>query len=151
MKEGKHMKLLILVSDKDSMLRKIKDYLPSDYTLLEGEMTSKSLHFLNNVVLGTVLVDATAGGAMDWMEQACSRRPDLTYLGFSADQNDIKDSLRPYFYDFIYTPFSRQQICLQLGRDRRGYAPSRNAQLKKDIGDYNRGQNPRRIFYRFTS
>ena len=142
------MKLLILVSDKDSMLRKIKDYLPSDYTLLEGEMTSKSLHFLNNVVLGTVLVDATAGGAMDWMEQACSRRPDLTYLGFSADQNDIKDSLRPYFYDFIYTPFSRQQICLQLRRAwERVMLQAEAHSLKKDIGDYNRGQNPPAHFF----
>ena len=39
----KHVKLLILVCHKDSSLRRIKDYLEEEYTLLECEPEQKAI------------------------------------------------------------------------------------------------------------
>ena len=110
------MRLLILLCDKDSMLRKIKNYIAEDYTLLECEMAPKTLLFLNNVISGVVLVDMTAAGAANWIKEIHSHRPDLTCLGLFAAQDNPDDSLLPFFYYFIRAPFSRRQVNMQLAR-----------------------------------
>ena len=110
------MKLLILVCHKDSSLRRIKDYLEEEYTLLECEPEPKSYRLLKNIIFGLVLVDTTAHGILTWVQEASSSRPDLTYLGLLPEENGMDDTLLPYFYDFIHAPFSARQINSKLAR-----------------------------------
>ncbi len=110
------MKLLILVCHKDSSLRRIKDYLEEEYTLLECEPGPKSYRLLKNIMFGLVLVDTTVQGILTWLREASSSRPDLTYLGLLPEKNDMDDALLPYFYDFIHAPFSTRQVNSKLAQ-----------------------------------
>lgn len=110
------MKLVILVCNKNSSLKKIKEYLAEEYTVLECGPGPKSLQLLKNIVSGLILVDTTMHNILPWMQEASSRRPDLTYLALLATEEDIEDPLLNYFYDFIPAPFSRKQVNIKLTR-----------------------------------
>ncbi|MDO9533981.1 MAG: histidine kinase dimerization/phospho-acceptor domain-containing protein [Bacillota bacterium] len=111
------MKLVILVSNEESTLRAIKDYIPDEYTLMECNMGSKGLQMLKNIVSAVVLVDTTVHGALSWIKDASAKRPDLTYLCISNEkEKDLDNSLYKYFYDFIYLPFLSKQVSVTLER-----------------------------------
>jgi nitrogen-specific signal transduction histidine kinase len=132
------LKLVILVCSKDSTLRKVKEYIAEEYTFLECEMGPKTLQLLKNLVSGIILVDTTMHGILPWIQEACSRRPDLTYLGLIDGQAAVEDSLLPYFYDFIHAPFSSKQVNIKLARAwERVQLRFEMQNLKKAAGDNN--------------
>jgi len=110
------VKLVILVCSKDSPLRKVKDFIGAEYTLLECEPGQKSLPLLQNIAYGLILVEATSPDIIPWIEKMRSQRPDLTCLALLEGQDTLGDSLPPYFYDFLPAPFSSQQVNFKLAR-----------------------------------
>ena len=103
------MKLVLYVFDKNSKPLKIKNFIPEGYTLLEKEFGQQSIRFLQKISLGFVLVDISSHKALPWVEKACAKRPDLTYL--AVGNEEMCDGLpEDSFYDYVFEPFSPGKV-----------------------------------------
>jgi len=128
------LKLVVLISQKESILRKIKEFIPEDYILLEGEPGPKGLQLLGNIVSGVILVDTSIHGIQMWIGEALRLRADLTYLGI-ADRAAAENFPFPLFYDFISPPFNSRQVSSLLERAwERGQLNFELKTLKKNPG-----------------
>lgn len=109
------MKLVLLVSKKESSLGVIRGIIPEEYTLLDADMGSKGLQLLRNIVAGVVMVDTGAPDILPWIEKAEKLRPDLTYIGVADNPNHDRAPSH-CFYDFICPPFTSGQLSRVLAR-----------------------------------
>ncbi|MBU4533137.1 MAG: GAF domain-containing protein [Firmicutes bacterium] len=103
------MRVVLLIRSKDSALGAFKDLIPESYSVLESEMDARGLQLLRSIISGIVVVDIATRGVLPWMEDAYRWRPDLTYLGVTGDPSMIH-FLSKYFYDFLYPPFTSDQL-----------------------------------------
>lgn len=111
------MKLIILITGKESALRAITHFIPADYLLLEGTAEQKGLQLISEITSGVVLVDSSIPGVLTWLEEALRLRPDLTYLGLAGETaDDFSSEGAGCFYDLIRAPFKSHNVRLVLER-----------------------------------
>ena len=109
------MKLIILITGKESALRAITHFIPADYLLLEGTAEQKGLQLISEITSGVVLVDSSIPGVPTWLEEVLRLRPDLTYLGLAGEAaDDFSPEGAEYFYDIIRAPFKPQNVRMAL-------------------------------------
>ncbi len=108
----KLLKFVVLVSNVDSTVNEIKNYIPTDFTLLECKI-EETMKLLNNLISAIILIDLTTPNIVSRFKEIAVQRIDLTYIGLASSEKEARTASR-YFYDYILEPFNMWKVEQQL-------------------------------------
>lgn len=108
------MRVLLFLTEDQSLQQELKDQIPNHYYLVESDDASDWISF-SDLQRGLVLLDMDYPRILDWLQETRIKKPDLVYVGVGKTNKQALD-LADYLYDYLVIPFESWQLEKMLDR-----------------------------------